>query len=79
LTGVWIIWSGKLIEQEGFMEIEQITHILEMVTSIIGIASVVAALTPTPKDNAVLVKAKQVVDLLAINVLNAENARKPGK
>ena len=47
-------------------------NIFTILTSIIATASVIAALTPTPKDDSWLAKARAVVDFLAINVKNAK-------
>ena len=52
---------------------------LRNVTSIIGILSVVAAVTPTPVDNAILIAIKQGLNLGGFNFLNAENKKKPGQ
>jgi hypothetical protein len=41
---------------------------LTAVTGVIAAASAVAALTPTPRDDKILGKARKVVDLLALNV-----------
>lgn len=46
--------------------------ILAAVTGIIAAASAIAALTPTPKDDAILSKIRGLIDLLALNVLNAK-------
>lgn len=46
--------------------------IFSILTSIIATASVIAALTPSPKDDGFLAKARAVVDFLAINVKNAK-------
>ena len=51
------------------MSIEEITTI---VTSIVTIASIIAAITPTPKDDNIIKKAYQIVDLLAINIGKAK-------
>ena len=49
------------------------------VTAIIGILSIVAAVTPTPVDNAILIAVKKVLDLGGFNFLSAENKTKPGQ
>lgn len=49
------------------------------VTSIIGILSIVAAFTPTPVDNAILIAIKKALDLGGFNFLSAENKKKPGE
>jgi hypothetical protein len=43
------------------------------VSGIIASAAVLAALTPTPKDDAFLAKVRKVLDWLAMNVLFAKN------
>lgn len=48
-------------------------HIIDIITAIISIASIVAAVTPTPKDNVWLEKAMKFVNLLAVNVGKATN------
>ena len=45
----------------------------------IGVLSVVAAITPTPIDNAVLVMLKKIINAGAFNWLEAENKKKPGE
>lgn len=56
--------------------IEYITQhwdeILLIITSVIAAASAIAAITPTPKDDAVLKVIKGVVDKLALNVGKAK-------
>lgn len=47
---------------------------LEILGAVIGLASAVAAITPTPKDNAVLVVVRKVVDIFALNFGGARNA-----
>ena len=46
--------------------------ILAAVTGVIAAASAIAALTPTPKDDAILSKIRGLIDILALNVLNAK-------
>ena len=52
-------------------------EILLVITSLIALASAIAAITPTPKDDAVLKAIRAVVDKLALNVKNAEPKDKP--
>lgn len=40
---------------------------------VVGIASAIAALTPTPKDDTFLAKVRKAVDLVALNVKHAKN------
>ena len=44
--------------------------ILAVITTVIAAASAIAALTPTPKDDAVLKVIRGIVDKLALNVKN---------
>lgn len=46
--------------------------LLNITTLIISAASAIAALTPTPKDDAFLVKLRGWVDTLALNIGNAK-------
>jgi len=48
-------------------------------TDIIGILSIVAAITPTPVDNALLIALKKIVNAGAFNWAEAENKKKPGE
>ena len=48
-------------------------------TDAIGILSIIAALTPTPIDNAILIALKKAINLGGANWLNAENKHKPGE
>jgi hypothetical protein len=48
-----------------------VPEILEIVAYVISAASVITALTPTPKDDALLAKVVSFVRLLGLNVLNA--------
>jgi len=54
------------------MNAELMVSILEVVSHVIAVASVVTALTPTPKDDAILAKVISFVRLLGLNVLNAK-------
>ena len=47
---------------------------LQIAGLIVGTASTIAAVTPTPKDDGVLFIVRKVVDLLALNFLGAKNA-----
>ena len=48
-------------------------QIIDIATAIIAIASIIAAVTPTPKDNVWLEKAMKFINILAVNVANAKN------
>ncbi|MGN1063609.1 MAG: hypothetical protein ACI4QM_04740 [Alphaproteobacteria bacterium] len=54
-----------------------ITHIdnfLIILSSVITTASALTALTPSPKDDTVILKVKQILDVLALNIGNAKRA-----
>ena len=48
-------------------------NFLVVATAIVAAASAIAALTPTPKDNAVAAKAYKVLDWLALNIGKAKD------
>lgn len=48
-------------------------------TAVVAIASIVAALTPTPKDDGWVAKAYKIVDWLALNVGKAKDKSEPEK
>jgi len=52
--------------------LDNVEGIFSILTSIIATASVIAALTPSTKDDSFLAKARAVVNFLAINVKNAK-------
>ena len=47
--------------------------LLGIITGVVALASAIAALTPTPKDDGWVKKAYKVVDLLALNVGKAKD------
>mgnify|MGYP001362745539 FL=1 len=51
---------------------EFILNLVSVVTSIVTVASIVAALTPTPKDDVWIGKLYKLVDVLAINIGKAK-------
>lgn len=53
--------------------IVNIEGIFSVITSVIAAAAAIAALTPTPKDDAVLSAIRKVIDALALNIGNAKN------
>jgi hypothetical protein len=48
---------------------------LGLITSIVGVASVIAAATPTPKDDGILAVVRKVLDLTAFNFGGAKNEK----
>ena len=55
------------------MDIDTVTKVLDIATSVVGTAAVIAAATPTPKDDNVFAIVKKVLDFLAFNFWNAKN------
>ena len=47
--------------------------LLAILTGVISVASLIASLTPTPKDNTVVGKLYKLVDLLALNIGKAKD------
>lgn len=45
----------------------------QVVVGVVGVASMVAAITPTPKDDNAIAAVRKVLDLLAFNFGNAKN------
>ena len=60
------------------MELAEILQYLtpDNALKVIGVLSVIAAITPTPVDNAILAFLRKVIDLGAFNFLNAKNEEK---
>jgi len=61
------------------MDPSDLTRYAEIALQVIGLLSVVAAVTPTPVDNAILITLKKLINLGAFNWLQAENKIKPGE
>jgi hypothetical protein len=51
-----------------------VPDILEALSLVVAGASMIAALTPTPKDDGVLLWVRKAIDFLALNFLGAKNA-----
>ena len=49
-----------------------IETVIAIVTAVVTLASLIASITPTPKDNDVIAKVYKVVDLLALNIGHAK-------
>ena len=47
--------------------------LIGIITGVVALASAIAALTPTPRDDGWVAKAYKVVDLLALNVGKAKD------
>jgi hypothetical protein len=51
----------------------EILGIINLLTSAVALASAIAALTPTPKDDQWVAKLYKIVDLIALNVGRAKD------
>jgi len=51
---------------------EHIDELVAIATGIVTVASMVAALTPTPADDGIVARMRKLVDLLALNVGHAK-------
>ena len=51
---------------------ETISDIANIATALIAVASLIAALTPTPKDDAWIAKLYRLIDVLALNIGKAK-------
>tara|TARA_R110002020_G_scaffold22733_1_gene76430 strand:- start:1526 stop:1702 length:177 start_codon:yes stop_codon:yes gene_type:complete len=47
--------------------------LISILTGVVALASAIAALTPTPKDDTIVGKIYKVIDLLALNVGKAKD------
>tara|TARA_Y100000310_G_C20360862_1_gene658911 strand:- start:409 stop:600 length:192 start_codon:yes stop_codon:yes gene_type:complete len=53
--------------------------LIGILTGVVAVASAIAALTPTPKDDTIVGKVYKVLDLLALNVGKAKDKAGEGK
>ena len=53
--------------------------LIGILTSVVAVASAIAALTPTPKDDTIVGKVYKVLDFLALNVGKAKDKAGEGK
>ena len=56
--------------------LQHLNEIIAILTGVVTVASTIAALTPTPKDDSYVGTAYKVVDFLAINVGKAKDTGK---
>jgi len=56
---------------------EFIVDIISVVTAVVTVSSIIAAITPTPKDDVWIGKLYKLIDALALNIMKAKN--KPGE
>ena len=52
---------------------EAFSNIIGLITLIVTVSSIVAAITPTPKDDVWIGKLYKLIDLFALNVGKAKN------
>ena len=52
---------------------EEISNIIGLITLIVTVSSIVAAITPTPKDDVWIGKLYKLIDLFALNIGKAKN------
>ena len=52
---------------------ENWANISTVVLAVIGLAATIAALTPTPKDDGIVLVLRKIVDVIGMNVGNAES------
>lgn len=71
------IAAEVVADDVGFIDwlLANVPDVLQAATLLIGAASAVAALTPTPKDDGVLLWLRKVVDFLALNIGGAKNVK----
>jgi hypothetical protein len=50
----------------------EIMEIINWLTAFVTVASVVSAMTPTKKDDAIVSKITKIIDMLALNVANSK-------
>tara|TARA_R110000851_G_scaffold332977_1_gene510669 strand:- start:62 stop:259 length:198 start_codon:yes stop_codon:yes gene_type:complete len=56
--------------------VENVDSIIGILTMVVTVATAIAALTKTPKDDGYALKARKLVDFLAFNFGNAKNETK---
>ena len=52
---------------------EFIVDIISVVTAVVTVSSIIAAITPTPKDDVWIGKLYKLIDALALNIMKAKN------
>ena len=57
---------------------EHLQDIFGIIGMVIALCAAIAALTPSPKDDAILAKVRRVIDFLGFNFSHAENVRRDG-
>ena len=49
---------------------DNLISLLSLIPDVVMIASIICAVTPTPKDDAILAKVYKILELLAINIVS---------
>lgn len=57
------------------MNLDTLFTIYDIATSVVGTAAVIAAVTPTPKDDAVLAIVRKLLDFIGFNIGFAKNGK----
>ena len=72
-----VLAADVAVAEVGFIDwlLANVPDVLQAASLLIGAASAVAALTPTPKDDGVLLWLRKAVDFLALNVGGAKNVK----
>jgi len=52
--------------------IEYIIEVWHIITTVVTVASAIAAITPTKKDDAIMAKVNKLISLVALNIGNAK-------
>lgn len=55
------------------MNFDTIVQVFDIVSSVVGVAAMIAALTPTPADDSILAVVRKVLDFVGGNFLHAKN------
>ncbi|WP_039913141.1 hypothetical protein [Cellvibrio mixtus] len=81
-ASVPVVASAPAVAADAVAEVSFITwllanvpDVLQLLSLVVALASSFAALTPTPKDDGVLLWLRKAIDFLALNFLGAKNAK----
>lgn len=58
---------------------EHLQDVLGIIGMVIALCAAIAALTPSPKDDAALAKVRKVIDFVGLNFFHAENVNRGGR
>lgn len=54
---------------------DALTQYVELGFQIIGVAALIATITPTPVDDGILMTLKRILDIVALNIGHAKNLK----